>query len=250
VRGTTRWSAALLAGVLVLAGCGGDDDAPQAIEPTSEPTEEPEEPEAPEPEEPDEPEDPYAIPDDIDVAYVQSVVDVIVGVPDEPLLEAYRTAPHSLAPQPVIDALRATRSPEEAATSFALYSDWLADEEIAAAEAAFLEDAPPLRWEVLDVEVGREDCIVARFAFPEGADVPEGRTTLIRSPDDGRDPGGLNPTPWLIDRTGPSDSLTTEELEERCGIDQFAELEEEADVGDEADGTDDATGADAGDEST
>jgi hypothetical protein len=240
VRTTTRWRATLLAGALVLSGCGGDDDAPQAIEPTSEPTETGPEADEPEVAEPDEPEDPFAIRDDIDVAYVQSVVDATLAVPQEPLLEAYRTAPHTIAPQPLIDALRATRSPEEAASTFARYSSNLSDEDVSAAEAAILEDRAPLRWEVLEVEVGRDDCIVARFAYPDTADFPEGRTVLIRGRE-GRDPGGLNPTPWLIDRTGPTDNVSTDELEERCAIDQFAELEEETDG--DVDATD--AGADA-----
>jgi hypothetical protein len=241
VRGTARWGAALAAAALVVAGCGGDDGSPQAIEPAAEPSEV-DESEVDETEEPEEPDDPYAIPDEIDVAYVQSVVDAIVAVPQDPLLEAYRTAPHTLAPQALIDALRATRSPEEAATSFARYSDNLSDAEVSAAEAEFLADSAPLRWEVLEVEVGRDDCIVARFAYPETADIAEGRTALIRSVD-GRDPGGLNPTPWLVDRAGPTDSVTAEELEARCGIDQFAEIEEEADG--EVDAADGDAGADA-----
>jgi hypothetical protein len=68
---------------LLLVGCtGGGDDDTLEVDAAQEP--QPEETEAPEPEQTEdpepEPEDPYAVPDEIDVAYVDSVVDALFEV--------------------------------------------------------------------------------------------------------------------------------------------------------------------------
>jgi hypothetical protein len=228
VRGTTRWSATLLAGVLVLAGCGGDDDAPQAIEPTSEPTE-PEEPETPEPEEPDEPEDPFAIPDDIDVAYVQSVVDVLVPLLEEPLLDALASAPHDLPPDPLQRAIQATHSPEASAGLLAGYAGVLSDGEVAQAQLAELEDSV-FGWDVREIAVERDRCLVVAFDYRsadgDGAsDAGDAYAVLLEGFED-RDPQDLNPTPWVIDRTNFTENTTPEELADRCDVDQAGELDE------------------------
>lgn len=71
---------------LLIAGCsdgssdtgaitGPDDDEQSAPEPEPEPDDEPDEPEEPEPDEPD---DPFAVPDEIDEAYVEAVVNEIL----------------------------------------------------------------------------------------------------------------------------------------------------------------------------
>lgn len=215
----TRTAAAstLLVGLLVLAGCRGDSDEPRAIERTSPPATEPSEPEDP----PTDSDDPYAVPDDVDVVYAQSVVDVLLDATQGPLLDAFRTAPHPVAPSDVADALRATQTPQQAATTFAYYSELMSDEAVAAEELAFLEANPPT-WEVLEVEVAQTNCIVVRFAYPESADVSEGRVVLIL---DEREPdaNGVNPTPWLRDRVEPADTTGVAELEQRCAVDHFAE---------------------------
>jgi hypothetical protein len=71
----------LAAGLLVVACSGGDDADPLALEATPEPT-----PTAAENAEPDdEPEDPYAVPDEIDEAYVERVINAILEVQDSVL---------------------------------------------------------------------------------------------------------------------------------------------------------------------
>ncbi|MEX1162121.1 MAG: hypothetical protein WEB03_00935 [Nitriliruptor sp.] len=93
-----------------------------------------------------------------------------------------------MPPQDLIDALRATRTPDVAATTFARHATNLSDETVIAEQLAFLEDAPALRWEVQELEVGQADCVIVRFEYPEGAATPEGRTALV--PKQGqRDPG-------------------------------------------------------------
>jgi hypothetical protein len=89
----TRFTTALIASLaVVLAACGGNDDDVEPIaEPTptetAAPTEEPPPDEPTETEEP-EPDDPFAIPDEIDEAYVQSVLDELFAVRTEALRAA------------------------------------------------------------------------------------------------------------------------------------------------------------------
>jgi hypothetical protein len=89
----TRYTTAVVASLAVaLAACGGNDDDVEPIaEPTptetAAPTEEPPPDEPTETEEP-EPDDPFAIPDEIDEAYVQSVLDELFALRSEALRAA------------------------------------------------------------------------------------------------------------------------------------------------------------------
>ncbi len=192
----------------------------QAIEPTAEPTEEP----TPEP---TEPEDPYAIPDVIDVEYVQSVIDAVLPISVEPELEAYRTAPHQIPPPELHEAVRASYSPDQTVNIMVGYIDELFDEERAAQAAASAEAAPEPRWSVTGLEVAEPTCIVFTFEYPEGGPEEGGRAALLTGYD-ARDTAELNPTPWVIDTNGPADVYPPEDVAARCTAEQLPEEPTEA----------------------
>jgi hypothetical protein len=211
MRGYARVAAAVL-GAAVLAACSSGDSDVQAIEPTSEPT-----PQASP--EPTEPEDPYAIPDEIDVAYVQSVLDVLVPLPDTPIEEALRTAPHDLPPDEMTRAIQASHSPDASAELLVAYNVILADAELAQDELADLSGSPSV-WTVREIETARTDCIVFTFDYPSGAGGEDGAVGVLLAGHEDRDPGDRNPTPWVIDRTNFVENQSPAELEARCDVDQ------------------------------
>ncbi len=213
----------------MLAACsGGDEPEVRAIEPTSEPTEA-----APEP---TEPEDPYAIPDEIDVDYVQAVVDAVLPIYREPELEAFRTAPHTMPPDPLMAAVRAMYSPDLRVEQLTYYAGALGDADIAAARAEDIANLPEGGWTVTELVRADDTCIVAAIEFPEGGS-PEGGHAVLLSGYDDADPNDLNPTPWVLDRSGPASLFPLEELEARCEAEQLADDPDEGDddVGQAAD---------------
>jgi hypothetical protein len=80
----------MLATAVVLVACSGaTDDEPRELQATEEPAASTEDPDpSPSPEEPPEPEDPYAVPDEIDEAYAERVINAILEVQDGVLREA------------------------------------------------------------------------------------------------------------------------------------------------------------------
>lgn len=226
VRGFTRFAVAALAAGLV-AACSGDGGRDVgAIEPTSEPTTDAGV-------EPTEPEDPYAIPDEIDVAYVQSVTDEVLAVGRAPVLEAFRTGPHSFPPDDLMAAIRAMYSPQLTVELLSHYAGQLSDAQLVAERLDELENQTATGWTVRELERADEDCIIVAFDYPEGGAEEGGRAVLLAGYDE-RDVEDLNPTPWVLDRNGPRSLFTEGELEERCTVDQQAEIDRMDDGSDQA----------------
>jgi hypothetical protein len=75
----------MLATAVVLVACSSaTDDEPRELQATEEPAASTEDPDpSPSPEEPSEPEDPYAVPDEIDEAYAERVINAILEVRTE-----------------------------------------------------------------------------------------------------------------------------------------------------------------------
>jgi hypothetical protein len=211
----THGVTAVAAVAVLLAGCAGDDPEPQAIEPTAEPT-----PDETAPvEEPTEEADPYAVPDEIDVAYVQSVVDVVVPLLEDPLRDALTSAPHDLPPDPLRQVIQATHSPDASAALLAAYAGILSDAEVAQEQLAALDGAPS-GWDVREVAVERDGCLVVGFDYRSGEGGAGGAYAVLLQGYEDRDPQGVNPTPWVVDRTNFAENTTPDELAARCDVDQ------------------------------
>jgi hypothetical protein len=90
----------LVAALLLTACSGGADDDLLELQATEEPAASVEDPDrSPSPEEEPEPEDPYAVPDEIDEAYVERVINAILEVRTEILRGALQQQPgENLAP--------------------------------------------------------------------------------------------------------------------------------------------------------
>lgn len=233
LRGRTVALGAIVALVVACSGGGGDGAPTPIAGPADEPnvTLEDDLPEGG-PAAPDEGSsaDPYAVPDEITVDYVQTVLDELLPLWTDTEAEALDQAPLDEAPTDLRGASRAIRSPDESALYLISLEPVLRD--VAEAERRRADLRTP-QWQATEVAHGTDDCIVVDFDYPPGAAAESGRQVLLSKADE-RDPAGINPTPWVLDRGGPLgvdvfDDLA--EVIERCDAERI--------VTQDADGDDD-----------
>lgn len=190
-----------------------DEPEPEETEePEPEETEEPEpeETEEPEPEETEEPEpepeDPFEIPDEIDAAYVEQLLDGYFN-------EAERTAFQLLSDQ-------RSYSEELEAMFMAVYQPRFAENFIGAARDEnevlldlLADEIPPLRSDGVEVLFGEPDCIIARVdrgleeALPGDPALAERPQYIVARPASDQAVELGNPTPYALILSGyPTDS--------------------------------------------
>jgi hypothetical protein len=204
----TRYTTAVVASLaVVLAGCGGGDgDVEPIADPT--PTETAAPAEEPQPDEPDEtedpePDDPFAIPDEIDEAYVQSVLDELFALRGEALRKTLQAgdSPGALSD----DVLELVRVAHGVPARVEYADQLMAYIREPDSRDAFLpiNQMGQTRYDLLRVLRADESCIVLTGA-PDlsGVAVDPGVeqwsvTSLGRlAPQE--DAGGINPTPWVV----------------------------------------------------
>jgi hypothetical protein len=203
----TRYTTAVIASLAVaLAACGGNDaDVEPIAEPTptetAAPTEEPQPDEPTETEEP-EPDDPFAIPDEIDEAYVQSVLDELFAVRSEALRLSVAANGETTIPEEAQPLIPAVHSGPLLARALENFEQIVRAENI---DEAFL---PPSemgdeRLVVFRIFESGDNCIVVTGNYDQSetarVPLPEGSLSLVsltRAPDDVD--SALNPTPWRL----------------------------------------------------
>ena len=227
-----RAAAGAIAGLLLVACSAEADDG--EVEPIpDDATEQP-----PESSEPEEEPDPFAIPDDIDVDYVQRVVDELLPLLDEADRIAIDHAPQSIAPDEVIEIYRATHSPSMSTTLLTDVSTRIANEASAEELEERLDEQGEIRWVVTDVGEASVDCVAFTFDYEFSAQDTElaGIGTLLPA-QEGRDPADHNATPWVIGLNGTTETFDAEFVD-ACDASQQAEQEflEESEDHDEESG--------------
>lgn len=229
---TLRGRAVALGAItLLIVGCSDDgggvtpiDDPPTEPDGTA-----PDEPTDPEPED-QAADDPFAVPDEITVDYVQSVVDELLPLWIDAEAQALEEAPTEAAPRELQDTSRAIRSPDESALYLISIEPVLRD--VADAE----ERADGLRtpqWTVTSIAHEADGCLIVDFDYPPGAEADSGRQVLLDKVAE-RDPEGRNPTPWVLDRGGPLGVGAFDDLDqviERCDAERV--VTDDVDEGDD-----------------
>lgn len=153
--------------------------------------------------------DPYAIPDTIDEAYVERVMNALYGV----LGDATRLSMEvNGTPPEVLERI------------IAVYTNEADDDYLKAATDRLLNnfggfERPPgdSTADVTEVLAGSEQCILAAFDLDPSAGLIENRSPLalsaiLRPADPSRDPQGYNPTPWNLDLVTSAE----QDLRNRC----------------------------------
>jgi hypothetical protein len=201
----SKRTAVLIASLAVaLAACGGDDDVEPIAEPT--PTETAAPTEEPTPEEPDEtedpePDDPFAIPDEIDEPYVQSVLDELFALRTQALKAAVEA---NGQPSLSEDAARFVGASHEGPLRLTLVEQLQDVQAADNVDAVFLNpsDMGQERFALDRLMRAESGCIVA-VGFIDSSEVSGGEpntetySAISLSPADSQ-PAGLNPTPWLL----------------------------------------------------
>jgi hypothetical protein len=233
-----RALATTLAAGLILAACSGaeDDGDLLDLQATPEPTEEATEDPEPEPEEEAEPDDPYAVPDEIDEAYVESVINAILEVQDDALRGALRQDQGQNLSAELTGLVFATSTGAQRQATLERLQTYI--------------DDPATRGNLLPVdEMGRtyfhperlvhteaDRCIIV-IGFWENSEVSsEPRAdddfvafSLARKPSDAEVSEG-NPTPWqwqdnaaMVDGGGPIPPDSWDELDYGAALDHSCE---------------------------
>jgi hypothetical protein len=204
---------------LLLVGCtgGGDDDLLEvdaAQEPQPEETEDPE-PEPEETEDPEsEPEDPYAVPDEIDEAYVEGVINAILEVQSEVLRGALQQQQGENLSEDLTALHFATTEGSQRQEGLQYYQDYIDDPDARNLRAP--EDIGVMTFSIDEVvHAEPQRCIIAIGRWDLAAvslaeDDPEERVAFSLSRiDDSAPMSEGNPTPWqwrdngvLIDTAG------------------------------------------------
>ena len=217
-----------VAGLLLVTGCSGDDDGStiepigadddQGVTAPSDDEVDAAEPDEPDDEvdaaEPDEPDDPFAVPDEIDIAYAQRVLDELFRIEAEVYNDVLETGvpDDGLIPLEQLEPLRdISASPE----TFQRLSGAL--ERAASNEFDGIEQpVPPRAFEVGELPRATEDCIFAEGVIDLTVTAVDSEVEMVAHqfslvPDDG------NGTGWAIwAYTAVNDDFEGFDPEEGC----------------------------------
>jgi hypothetical protein len=188
-------AAALLAATALLAGCGSDDDPGERQagqqQGTSAATS-----------------DPTTIPDEIDAAYTQAVLDELLSLLDEAERAAVAEAPTPELPEPTREVFEAVHTPAVAEPLLTSLEVAVGSEGSAEIRAAELEEQGATRWVVTELGEPTDECVPFRFGYEHSREESDqaGIGVLVRAEDD-RDAAGRNPTPWVIGLNGVEGQL-------------------------------------------
>ncbi len=144
--------------------------------------------------------DPYVVPDEIDVAYVQTVVDELDPVWGE-MMDAFAEAESLEAPAGV-ERAAALFTPSWASQYLQLVQD--GNEADPAGWDAYADPVGAPTTTVRELVRADEQCVVARVlrdqsaVFAEGGGDPDPSWFVLRRVEDDQPPADLNPTPWRI----------------------------------------------------
>jgi predicted small lipoprotein YifL len=151
-----------------LAACGGDDDVEPIEQPADDGTAAPPDEEEPTPDEPDddepddgdEPDDPFAVPDDIDEPYAQSVIDELLDSSSEALRLAVEANGQASVPEDAASIAGQTHDGPRRADFLETLQDIVLAENI---DEVYRppEELGRERFDVRRVLQGSADCLVA-----------------------------------------------------------------------------------------
>ena len=144
--------------------------------------------------------DPYAVPDEIDEAYVQTVIDELDPVWGD-MMDAFAQAESLDAPGGV-ERAAALFTPSWASQYLQLVED--GNEADPAGWDAYADPVGAPTTTVRELVRADEQCVVARVlrgqsaVFAEGGGEPDPSWFVLRRVEDDTPPVDLNPTPWRI----------------------------------------------------
>jgi hypothetical protein len=213
-------TAALAAGSLLLAACQGDDEPDlaelaEAEQPSPTPTADP----APQETEEPEPDDPYAVPDEIDEAYVERVINAILEVQDEVLRGALEQEPGTSLEPELVELHFATTDGAERMQGLEELQGYIDDPDTRGG----LLPVDQLGSTTAEVEylhhVEPESCILLiaywdRTPISSTAPAREDSLTAfsLGRIDGSQERSAGNPTPWaMVDQRGVDASLSRED---------------------------------------
>jgi hypothetical protein len=203
-----RRIAALLAAAGLLAACTGGDPDQQGTDGDGAAAEV----------------DPATEPDEIDAAHVQSVLDELLPLADRAERAAVAEAPTDELPEDSRRVFEAVHSPAVADPLLTSLEVAVSSEGSAETLAAELEQHGATRWEVTEMGEPSDECVPFRFEYVHAGETSgqRGIGTLVR-PDGDHDPGGHNPTSWVIGLNGVEGQLDE-------GLDTICQTSEDNDA--------------------
>jgi hypothetical protein len=221
-RDVRRAPTTMLVAALLLTACsGGADDDRLELQATEEPAASVEDPDrSPSPEEEPEPEDPYALPDEIDEAYVERVINAILEVQAEVLRGALQ---HEVGQNLDSDLLAlhfATTQGVERSEGITYYQQ-IIDEPANREGVAAPDELTPTRFGVKQVLHVEHTCIIAAGTWDRSGTTlvpPDPELAFIFSLSRITDSAAVsqgNPTPWQWRDNGG----IPEDLDERSWVD-------------------------------
>jgi hypothetical protein len=233
-----RALATTLAAGLILAACSGaeDDGDLLDLQATPEPTEEATEDPEPEPEEEAEPDDPYAVPDEIDEAYVESVINAILEVQDEVLKGALQQSQGENLSADLTALHFATTAGAERITGLEEIQGYIDDLDRRENFRA-VEDMGESTFRIEELIHGEPDACIIAVGYWDVSDLvinapPEddfSAFSLSRVPMDEKVSEG-NPTPWqwrdvtqMADGSGPIPREDWDDLDYASALDHACE---------------------------
>jgi hypothetical protein len=145
-------------------------------------------------------EDAFAVPEELTVDYVQSVVDELLSIREAAEQQALLDAPLDGPPPELQHAARSIGSPDYSTLMLLDLAEILPDAEAAAERLD--RRTFDVRWTVTELLHTEEGCVVFAFDYPPDVAAEEGRHVLLTG-FEGRAPEGINPTPWVFDLGGP-----------------------------------------------
>jgi hypothetical protein len=196
----------MLATAVVLVACSGaTDDEPRELQATEEPAASTEDPDpSPSPEEPPEPEDPYAVPDEIDEAYAERVINAILEVQAEVLRGALQHEVGQNLDTDLIALHFATTDGRQRALGLDEYQSYIDEPEARGGLFDDLDDKARGRFTVDYLHYAEPDACVLALGYWDrtelSANAPSREESLtavsLSRIADGEDVSGGNPTPW------------------------------------------------------
>jgi hypothetical protein len=193
---------ALLAAATLLAACGSDQ--------------EPAESQAGQEQQTAAGGDPTTVPDEVDAAYTQTVLDELLPLIDEAERTAVAEAPTPELPEPTREVFEAVHTPAVAEPLLTSLEVTVGSEGSAEIRAAELQRQGATRWVVTELGEPTEACIPFRFEKEQsGEDGDQPGIGVLVPAEDDRDPSDRNPTPWMIGLNGVEGQLD-ESLDTIC----------------------------------